>query len=56
MQSVRNTWKNRTTCSFRFVTHRDDEWEKLSGLKNIEHGLCLVVRNINSYFVHHLNS
>src|SRR5205814_8115998 len=56
VQSVSYTGKDRTTRRFGFITHGDDVREKLSALKNIKDGLRLVVRDIDSDLVHHLNS
>ena len=56
MQSVRNTRKDRTPCSLRFVANCNDVREELTALENVKHRLRLIVRNIDSYLVHHLNS
>ena len=49
MQSCSHTRENRAPCRFGLATHRNRVGEYvLRGLPNIEDGLCLVARNVDS--------
>src|SRR5262249_35413391 len=56
VHSVSYTGKDRTFLSAGFIANGYDISKKLAALKNIKNGLCLVVRNVDADFVHHLNS
>src|SRR5207237_10437022 len=56
VQSVSYTGKDRTFLCAGFIANGYDISKQLSALKDIKDGLCLVVGNIDSDFVHHLNS
>src|SRR3954453_14440098 len=56
VQSGSDSWKNRTTFTFRFATHRHHELEYLSRLPNVENALRRIFRDIDPEFAKCLHS
>jgi hypothetical protein len=52
VQPLGHTGKNRAAFSAGFVADRDHVSEQLAGFEDVEHGLSLILRNINPDFAH----
>ena len=52
VQSLGHTGKDRAALGAAFVADRDHVGEQFAGFENVEHGLSLILRNINPNLAH----